>query len=159
MLIAIGLPRQRIYLLKQQLNGITRWRGDFHGLSRSAISAIEEFADRSNPGGLAPCLHRQAREFGDSRGACWRASSCTSPRTLCRPPRLKTQEVIEEPNSSSPTTPVQLLLGVSAFRGSLSPEEVALQGRHDHQQQNRPDQHSANDHGCQRSLHLAANAG
>jgi hypothetical protein len=49
LLIAIGLPRQRIYLLKQQLNGITRGRRDLHGLSRSAISAIEELADRSNP--------------------------------------------------------------------------------------------------------------
>ena len=48
--------------------GVTRWRGDLHGLSRSAISAIKELADRSDPGGLALCLHRQAREFGDSRG-------------------------------------------------------------------------------------------
>jgi hypothetical protein len=58
-------PVQSIDLFEQQLKGILSWRGDFHGLSRSAISAIEELADRSNPGGLALCLQRQARELGD----------------------------------------------------------------------------------------------
>jgi hypothetical protein len=40
------LPVQGIYLIKQLLKGIIRRRGDLHGLSRSAISAIEELVGK-----------------------------------------------------------------------------------------------------------------
>ncbi len=44
-------------------------------------------------------------------------------------------------------------------RRILSSKEIALQRRHDHEQHDRPDQHSADDDRRKRSLHLAADAG
>jgi hypothetical protein len=62
------LPADGIDLLHQEpkgIKGIARGREDLHSLSRSSISAIEELADCRNPGCLALCLQRQARELGD----------------------------------------------------------------------------------------------
>jgi hypothetical protein len=68
-ILLIGsLPAHGIDLLHKEPKGIkriARGRGDLHRLSRSSISAIEQLADRRNPGCLALCLQRQARELGD----------------------------------------------------------------------------------------------
>src|ERR1700722_2155491 len=50
-------------------------------------------------------------------------------------------------------------LGCLRLGGALSSEEVGLQGRYDHEQHHGADQHSPNDHGCERPLDLAADSG
>src|SRR5262249_4616253 len=51
----------------QQLEGITGGNGDLHRLSRVSISAVEQFADCSNPGSLALRSQRQACQLGNNR--------------------------------------------------------------------------------------------
>jgi len=51
-------------------------------------------------------------------------------------------------------------VGCGTGRRTIVPaQEQRLQRRHDHQQDDRPDEHAADDDGCQRPLHLAADAG
>src|ERR1700724_93195 len=49
-------------------------------------------------------------------------------------------------------------LGYLRLWGHLSSEEVALQSRHDHEQHDRSDQHSADDYCRERSRHLATDS-
>jgi hypothetical protein len=44
-------PASGIDLIKQQLDWINSGNGNLHRLSRSSMSAVEQLADCSNPGG------------------------------------------------------------------------------------------------------------
>ena len=83
-------PAPGIDIIKQQLDWITSGNGNLHRLSSSSISAVEQLADCSNPSTLAFRFHRQACQLDNNRRTVlgWRANSCTSAKTLGRPPGL-----------------------------------------------------------------------